>query len=92
MTYQITLAGPNLSAGLILLLDEACMERGWTLLSAHVDVAGLHAVIKARVSAPKVAAAMAQVGRLRLLGSMEWRDSDPPPPRCGRTAFFVAAQ
>ena len=92
MTYLLTLAGPNLSASLILSLDEACMERGWRLLSAHVDESGLHALVSARVSAAKVAAALAEVSRLRLLGSMEWKASDPPPPPTGRTAFFVAAQ
>jgi hypothetical protein len=91
VTYDITLAGPQIGASLILALDEACGERRWRLLSAYVDDTGLHAVVRARESARKVAAALAAVSRLRLLGSMQWNEEDAPRLPRSRTAFFVAA-
>ena len=77
---------------LILTLDEACSERKWRLLSAHVDEHGMHAVVRARASASSVAQTLAQIHHLRLLGSLEWKAADKPIPPAGRTAFFVAAQ
>ncbi len=91
MTYDITLAGPQVAASLILSLDEACYERRWRLLSAYVDDTGLHAVVRARESADKVASALAAVSRLRLLGSVHWHPGQTPAPR-GNAAFYVAAQ
>jgi hypothetical protein len=92
VTYDITLAGPQIGASLILSLDEECAERRWRLLSAYVDDSGLHAVVRARQSAAKVASALAQVGRLRLLGSVQWRATGEQPQPKSRTAFYVASQ
>ena len=91
MTYDITLAGPQVRASLILSLDEECAERRWRLLSAYVDEAGLHAVVRARDSASRVASALAGVSRLRLLGSVRWHAGERSALR-GKTAFFIAAQ
>jgi hypothetical protein len=91
VTYDITLAGPQVGASLILSLDEACGERRWRLLSAYVDASGLHAVVRARESAAKVAATLADISRLRLLGSVQWHTDEKPATR-GKTAFFVASQ
>ena len=92
MTYAITLAGPRLGPELILALDEACTERKWRLLSAHIDEQGLQALVRARASASSVARTLAKIHRLRLLGSLEWKSAEQPVPPAGRTAFFVAAQ
>lgn len=91
MIYQLTLAGPGLKPEVMMALDDACAQRNWRLLSVYLDENGLHAVVRARASATSVARTLADVSKLRLLGSMEWQSDVIADQLPAHSAFYVAA-